>query len=312
MLLEYAIIPEVFEDACYGSPDVCDLRLSELKQCLLARGLVRNLHGGAWEQHINTNRARWNRRGLELYVKLAQHGRLSLAGKHSATTPDTSESWCDEALQSHASKPLRGVICGKTTKEVLKGNDLVADVSKLNGTKWWHGNACTQALQRTLADYQSVLEPVLQHSRSLMFIDPHLDPTKSHYGDFLTLLLGCSANKQLSKIEIHRVCYSGSGADRKVQPQQIEHEFESKWETALQQAQLGVEVFLWDDFHDRFLISNLIGIGMPNGFDTEKGKVGTTRWSRLDRSDSDDVQREFDPAARRHELRHHFRIGKHA
>lgn len=68
--------------------------------------------------------------------------------------------------------------------------------------------------------------------------------------------------------------------------------------------------FLW--YHaavriGRYLVSNLIGISLPNGFDTTASPRPTT-WSRLGRPDRDDIQREFDKAAGRLVLRGRFRI----
>jgi hypothetical protein len=71
---------------------------------------------------------------------------------------------------------------------------------------------------------------------------------------------------------------------------------------------LSVEVFIWDNFHDRYLITDLIGISAPNGFDTTTNPRDMTTWTRLSRRDRDDVQREHDPACNRHTLRHQFRI----
>ena len=76
----------------------------------------------------------------------------------------------------------------------------------------------------------------------------------------------------------------------------------------LRAAGLQAEVFVWDDFHDRFLVSNLIGISLPNGFDTAQDPNAVTRWTRLGRKDRDDVQREFDVARKRHELQWQFTI----
>ena len=76
----------------------------------------------------------------------------------------------------------------------------------------------------------------------------------------------------------------------------------------LRAARLHAEVFVWDDFHDRYLISNLVGISLPNGFDTTRNPDSITRWTRLGRCDRDDVQREFDPASRRHALHTRFTI----
>ena len=76
--------------------------------------------------------------------------------------------------------------------------------------------------------------------------------------------------------------------------------------TPLRAAGLKAEVFVWDDFHDRYLISNLVGISLPNGFDTNRNPNSVTSWTRLSRADSDDVLREFDPVSRRHTLRASF------
>jgi hypothetical protein len=64
-----------------------------------------------------------------------------------------------------------------------------------------------------------------------------------------------------------------------------------------------LEVFLWDDFHYRHLISDLSGIQMSNGFNTTRARNAVTTWSRMGRAQRDDVQREFDPASNRHGLR---------
>jgi len=77
---------------------------------------------------------------------------------------------------------------------------------------------------------------------------------------------------------------------------------------SLRLAGLTATVHIWDDFHDRYLISNLIGISLPNGFDTSGAPGAVTTWIRLGRRDRDDIQREFDPAARRHVLRDHFEV----
>ena len=76
----------------------------------------------------------------------------------------------------------------------------------------------------------------------------------------------------------------------------------------LHAAGLQAEVFVWDDFHDRYLISNLVGIALPNGFDTDRNPNSVTSWARLSRTDSDDVLREFEPNNGRHTQRARFTI----
>lgn len=71
-------------------------------------------------------------------------------------------------------------------------------------------------------------------------------------------------------------------------------------QTVLQMG-LHVEVFLWNDFHDRYLISNLIGIPIPNGFDAETNP-SITRWARLDSEHRTSVEKEFDQTSVMHRL----------
>jgi hypothetical protein len=70
-------------------------------------------------------------------------------------------------------------------------------------------------------------------------------------------------------------------------------------------------VYVWDAFHDRYLITNHVGIVLPYGFDISEDTKEMTTWTRLAPRDRDDVQREFDPASHRHKLTCAiFEIGK--
>ena len=84
--------------------------------------------------------------------------------------------------------------------------------------------------------------------------------------------------------------------------------FYTAWENDLKNLSLKIEVYIWDDFHDRYLISNLIGILCPNGFDITTNVNDRTTWTKLGKVDKDDVQREFDPASNKHQLKYKFQI----
>ena len=51
-------------------------------------------------------------------------------------------------------------------------------------------------------------------------------------------------------------------------PEHFQRRFRNGLGEVLRAAGLSAVVFIWDDFHDRYLISNLVGISLPNGFDT--------------------------------------------
>lgn len=303
MLAEYALIPDVFAPVSYTSLEACDTHLRELKEGIISRGVVRNLHNGGWWSFIEKHRDRWDKRGREMLKKLKQQGRLCDGLPCTDEVPENSAAWCVEALASHVQAPLSGIVADDATAAEHLEHQIVAPVTKLAEQTWWTGGKNSIELKRTTDAYLQALGPTLRHSKSIMFIDPHLDPTLSHYGSIVEILKACGPRIPAPRIEIHRVCYSGSGAGRQL-PTYVE--WEKRFKSVLGTG-LGVEVFIWDDFHDRYLISNLIGILIPNGFDAETNP-SVTRWARLDSEHRDSVQAEFDHPSRMHKLHHRFTI----
>jgi hypothetical protein len=160
-----------------------------------------------------------------------------------------------------------------------------------------------------MAAYRQNLDPILRCANSLQFVDPHLDPARYQYREFVDLLVHAGNRKPAPLIEIHRVCYEGSGGSRRILDlARLERGFRKAWAGRLAAARVQATVFVWDDFHDRYLISNLMGISLPNGFDTTRDPNSVTTWTRLGRNERDDIQQEFDEASGHHALRARFTI----
>lgn len=308
LLADYAITPDVFDAACYSHPDACDAELRALKEVMLTEGLVRDLRAGEWRRLFASDGRPWHRRGRELLKKLVQQNRLVPFQPTQGAAPPDDSAWCREALGTHDVVPFAGgVIVTEPVKAAFTAEPLVARIDRLASAPWWAARSPSVRLCRSMAEYLEQLAPVLRRANSLMFIDPHLDPARPGYRDFPQLLEAAGRRSPAPAIEIHRVCYEGSGPSR-VFPMRDDAEyfhrrFRDGLQATVQSAGLRVKVFIWDDFHDRSLISDLIGISLPNGFDTTADPNSVTSWTRLGRDDRDDIQREFDPTSRRHALR---------
>ena len=222
------------------------------------------------------------------------------------TVPTDDAGWCAEALTTHGVVPLTGgIIATKPVKAFNPSQALVARIDRLDSADWWQNRSTSVRLPRSLTAYLQHLEPILRCANSLQFIDPHLNPTRGQYREFADLLNGISA----PIIEIHRVCYYREGSSHTILGvDEWEEHFRTGLDTSLRSADLKADVFIWDNFHDRYLISNLVGISLPNGFDTTNNPNDVTTWTRLGRDTRDDIQREFDPASRRHTLHGQFSI----
>ena len=308
LLSEYALTPDVFDSTSYSSDEVGSIQLQYLKEVLLNEGLVRDLRDGAWRSLFANNVRPWHRRGKELLKKLITQRRLRRFPAVLTSEPCTDHEWCEEALASHERTPLIGIV---TTRNVADNYDspAIASIDRLSSAPWWARRSPSVRLTRTVEEYRDNLRLILQCANSIMFIDPHLDPSRRRYRNFISLLNVMDSRSPAPLIEIHRVCYYGSGPNRElIEPLEWQKRFHDSWADALRHTNLSVEVFIWDDFHDRYLISDLVGISVPNGFDTTSNPNSITTWTRLGRKDRDDVQREFDPATNRHALRYKFAV----
>ena len=264
-------------------------------------GVVRDLHAGAWRALLAGEDRPWHRRGKELVKKLATQGRLISSPPELPAVPGDDMAWCEEALASHARLGLTGgIIVTGPIKEAYRSEALVAPIDRLDGAAWWRSRSSAIRLQRTAQAYRQQLDLILRCANSIQFIDPYLNPAKDQYQDFADLLAGAGSRTPAPLIEIHIHRRRGADFD------QLESDFRDKLGKELQAAGLQADVFVWDTgpilgrittwywFHDRYLISNLIGISLPNGFDTSR-RADLTMWTRMGSRERDDVQREFDP-----------------
>lgn len=309
LLSEYALTPDVFDMSCYSSGDVCDLRLQAVKDVLLNAGLARNLRDGQWAELFLEDYRPWHHRGKELLRKLVLQKRLVPHAPALTNSPTTDSEWCEEALATHERTKLDGIIVSNSIANEYRSNRIVASIERLSGAAWWSSGSNSMRLLRTFENYRHALRLVLRHANSIMFIDPYIDLELYRYRDFIPLLQCAGGRSPRPQIEIHRVCYTGSGANRQILDlRELEASFRDALTRSMEALDLSVEIYIWDDFHDRYVISNLIGISVPYGFDTTAAPNSMTTWTRLGRNDRDDIQREFDPASNRHTLRRQFII----
>src|SRR5207248_10485148 len=136
-------------------------------------------------------------------------------------------------------------------------------------------------VERKTARYLQVLDLVLRQSRSLMFIDPNLDPSSSNYREFIQLLLPLVQRQVHPVVEIHRSFCRGDGPARTFPNQSEWKKLFARLSAPVNAAGLQVEVFFWEDFHDRYLITDVIGIIVPSGFDVTSKPNEFSTWGRL-------------------------------
>jgi hypothetical protein len=306
MLEEHAITPDVFDSAAYSNAAFIEMCLPHLKGPLLHEALVRDLCDGGWSQYCMTNSGNMHRLCKEIVKKLSMNNRLRRYPKHGTSNPISPIDWCHEGVVTSTLDQLTGIIASHNTKQNFAQLE-VCSIEKLTGTTWWQNRSPSVTVDRKSVEYLRVLNRVLLQANSLMFIDPNLDPSNHNYREFIQLLFPLAERTVKPKIEIHRSLCKGDGPART-----FPTEFDWKaafgsLSAALLDRNLSAEVFLWDDFHERYLIADVIGISAPAGFDVTTKLNDYSTWGRLGRDDKEKIQRLFDPAVRQPKWR--FSIG---
>jgi hypothetical protein len=310
MLLDLALVPEVFEEGAYSVGELCGHCLRTLTDVLLEQAVVRDLRNGAWSKHMKLKPGQWHPATAEIIEALAKQKRLYLFPPALSMEPDESREWCYEALATHKAAPLDGIVCGNGVSGDFPGDALVQPLEKIHDSTWYKNRTMSVRLRRQSADYLKQLQVILKWSSSAMFIDAHLDPSRPGYAEFYRLLETARRRPVPPLIELHRCSYDGVGASRRMLSYGDVDSMFAPLSAILKNARLKATVFVWDTMHDRYLITNLIGLSVPNGFDISNDTKALTTWTRVSPKDSEDIQREFDPASRRHQLRWQFDIGK--
>lgn len=314
MLHEFAFSPDVFFPSAFGVktdqgafiPGEAHghLALASLWKGIERFGVIRDLSNGKWGGALDERQVDLHPRSRELLKKLRFNGRVIPAAAQIATSPTAEKDWLAEALASHTAEPKITQFFGTdefcASVKVSDYEDLPRGISKIPFCAPFSGGGCSIKVDRNVVAYTKVLKPLVKYSRSLMFIDPYLDLQAPNYQDFLILLKNIASINSGVDIELHRQIKTTNGGQLRSAgdwKQRFEHVLSA--DPVLKS--LNIKVFIWDEFHDRYLITNLMGISVPYGFDTTN-KNEATRWSMLSPQDASDVRDEFtdgDPQFRR-------------
>ncbi len=281
-----------------------------MKNTLLEGALTHDLRSGEFAT-ATLVKSDLHPKGKELIKKMIQKRRLFPVNPALAATPDTPTDWVEEAIESHKVAPVHGIVACATAKHAFNSNKLVADVANCTSAIWWVEVVARQSWNtaRNVLGYARLLEPVLRHANSLVIIDPHFDPSVPRYQVLDQLLRPLSSRAEKPKIELHRVCYDGSGPNRTILSNKTIEDRFSVLSGSLRGIGVSVEVFVWADDHNRYLLTDLGSFHLGNGLDVSSTVGAQDTWSRIDRITAEDISRRHDAGVMASQLRHRFVVG---
>ena len=296
--------PEALSETRASSPVALALGIGCLNDLCRAEGLFADMRNGNWSRATDAV----GPLAKQFLTFARKNRRLAVAPPQLPTDPDEDEHWLWESLKLNETFPCRAVITHRELADSYPEAPVVA-IERLNQTSWWESRSSSKKVNRTTADYLRAMNLISRHANSLMFIDAYIDPRADNYREFPQLILASGLNGRRPLIEIHRASWRKVAGHNQVQSLPLWIADFEPWSIRLAAAGLKATVFLWEKMHDRYLISDLVGINVPYGFDIATDPAETSIWFRLGLVERDNQQREFDRACGVHRLVNSFDIG---
>lgn len=313
---EWALTPGVFDRAQWGAGGEMAhmMALGAMRTLTVdGGGFVRDLRDGAWARRAK-ELAGDDIHGPKFLKTLKERGRLLAAPNARAQPPVEDVDWCHEACASHKpdTRPLSAVLTVPETAKKIRESAVaktitgltvhrIATFDELTERAWWSPGSNTVSIERTTDAYLSVAGPLLDHAHSVWFIDPYLDPERPGYGSFIRLVQRLAARKTPpDEVQVHRAKDPDTGKSTlAATPEGLKARFE-RMLARVTGRRFKVQLFVWEKFHDRHLVTDVGGAVMGNGFDERSQWVETTTWSRHTYASIDAIRREFDPTSITH------------
>lgn len=316
MLAEYALIPNIFSNAAHGSSELAEARLQVLKPIVLEEALVRNLRAGAWWSTLQS----WSKASpedchpkvKELLKQMAKTKRLRDVSHLGIgeTPPKTPEAWLWEALVSHQAEAFTGVITlpDLAQQDAYKNNKIIARIDRLTNQDWQEQRDQSRMVRmpKQTSSYRAHLKLLFSCANAILFIDPYLDPRQLHYREFHYLLNLIKDSETCIELHLASKGIGADGNDRRLLTLPDWRDRFTDLLPTLKENKLRAQVFIWENFHDRYIITDLMGISLTGGLDVLPN--ATVDWTRQTRALRDQTQKDYSPNTGKYTLKHQFTL----
>lgn len=231
---------------------------------------------------------------FEVMLKAAKGTKVIRSGR----PYDSSLEWLPNALTEHVRLPFRAIIA----RENIGANDavLVADEVDEDHPLMLAPNSV--ATPRDAVSIAAALSSLLVYGSSILIVDPFYDPTKQRYKDALRECLRIVKERNPRAVcEIHYRHHPNA-----LSPGDIERHAKHVFPGIVAEG-LTIKIYCWKqkdggaDFHARYLLTDIGGIGVDAGFSAE-GNHQTTDMYRMDAAACRERMAAFDRAATTYEL----------
>ena len=186
------------------------------------------------------------------------------------------DSWFEKILPEHQRMPFRGVICNGP--KAANGELVLTKYDLRDENPNWYVDPTPQ-VARTAGDIARAFAPLGRRAADLLIIDPYFGQKPHDFLSIPAIISSSHCNESpLKRIEIHTVFEPGKPNSKSVTEieKSITHALKVEFCNLLPKDLPQLSVTIWersvagDAFHDRYLLTNIGGVGITVGLDVGK------------------------------------------
>ena len=191
-------------------------------------------------------------------------------------------SWEENCLKQHSEIPYRGIVSNNETSsaKIVKSKDI-----HINHEKW---KLNTQITRRNAEDIARRFSLLLKASKRILFVDPYIRAADDRFMRVITRCIMTAMDsiyrdKEYPIIEIHTKIKDSMHAELKLAVNNFTRNLPEKLPKGIE-----VDVKIWgnkpggDEFHDRFILTDLGGIFIGAGLSEGRDYSYTANTNRQD------------------------------
>jgi hypothetical protein len=265
VLYEYAIDPESDPNTLWCALSQFGVHLGRiLSECpsSFRKKLRKAINAAAGDDEIERNML------ISRFERMLDQGWL--VRRPTSDYDGTKETWISRILPEHAREPFRALIWsgGKVRDDVLTKHDLSGE------NPYWAIDQ-TPVVARSAGGIANAFAPLGRISSDLLFVDPFFGEKPHDFSSVPEIIrVSQCEHMPLQRVEVHTVHEAHNSKRKRVDEirRSVEHALGKQFCSTLPH-QLQIRVCIWetvadgDDFHDRYVLTNLGGIGISLGLD---------------------------------------------
>lgn len=288
MLLDFAIVPHVFDKSYLESNPEQLYALSALLRDISQRGMITGLNNKDWNKEVleRTNFLPKNssEKIISILNNLKSRNRIVGHPKQENVRYATELDWIGLAKSLDEKATFSTIVSTQPCEKCEQPNEAHEKISVLD--------AGTQVIIQNRENMKIQLAPLLRYARKVTLIDPYFNVAQRRFKDTLELIAECLSQRRGERLKESQIIvnarYVDENSAKYFNDRTDTAEYEQRWHeifnNILQRYGHKCKLQVWDDnrlMHDRYIITDQCGVSVGLGLDMDNSDSRESSWGML-------------------------------